>query len=106
MPSRSQRPDDYWKLLVGHAPTPEENAEFVGDLAALQVHSSVPRSETVHDIVKTEATVRLNKLLMCCAVRSVYGLRPSAPDPDVLELPATWLRSLRAATSASKVQSV
>jgi hypothetical protein len=46
---------DYWKLLVGHAPKPDENAEFVATWKRFQSEPQLSRTELLHDIVKTEA---------------------------------------------------
>jgi hypothetical protein len=46
---------DYWKLLVGHAPTPEENAEFVATWQRFQTANQYRVQKLLHDIVKTEA---------------------------------------------------
>ena len=46
---------DYWKLLVGHAPKPEENAEFVATWKRFQSVHNYRVQRLLHDIVKTEA---------------------------------------------------
>ena len=46
---------DYWKLLVGHAPTPEENAEFVATWQRFKSTHQFRVQKLLHDIVKTEA---------------------------------------------------
>lgn len=46
---------DYWKLLVGHAPTPEENTEFVATWRRFKGEHQYRVQKLLHDIVKTEA---------------------------------------------------
>lgn len=46
---------DYWKLLVGHAPRPEENAEFVATWQRFKTTDQYRVQKLLHDIVKTEA---------------------------------------------------
>ncbi|MCY1044828.1 hypothetical protein OV208_26165 [Corallococcus sp. bb12-1] len=46
---------DYWKLLVGHAPTPEENEEFVRTWQALRTAHDYRVQKMLHDLIRTEA---------------------------------------------------
>jgi hypothetical protein len=46
---------DYWKLLVGHAPKPDENAEFVATWKRFKNDHQYRVQKLLHDIVKTEA---------------------------------------------------
>lgn len=46
---------DYWKLLVGHAPKPDENAEFVATWKRFRGDHQYRVQKLLHDIVKTEA---------------------------------------------------
>jgi hypothetical protein len=46
---------DYWKLLVGHAPRPEENAEFVATWRRFKNEHQYRVQKLLHDVVKTEA---------------------------------------------------
>lgn len=46
---------DYWKLLIGHAPEPEENAEFVATWQRFKTTNQYRVQKLLHDIVKTEA---------------------------------------------------
>ena len=46
---------DYWKLLVGHAPRPDENAEFVATWQRFKGANQYRVQKLLHDIVKTEA---------------------------------------------------
>lgn len=46
---------DYWKLLVGHPPTPEENAEFVATWQAFKTTHTWRVQKMLHDLIKTEA---------------------------------------------------
>jgi hypothetical protein len=46
---------DYWKLLIGHAPKPEENAEFVATWQRFKSMHQHRVQKLLHDIVKTEA---------------------------------------------------
>lgn len=46
---------DYWKLLMGHAPTPEENDEFVATWRALKATHNYRVRGLLHDLIRTEA---------------------------------------------------
>lgn len=46
---------DYWKLLVGHPPKPEENAEFVATWRALKMTHNYRVKGMLHDLIRTEA---------------------------------------------------
>ena len=46
---------DYWKLLVGHAPRPDENTEFVATWKRFKLTHIYRVQNLLHDIVKTEA---------------------------------------------------
>lgn len=46
---------DYWKLLIGHAPRPEENAEFVATWRRFKGEHQYRVQRLLHDLVKTEA---------------------------------------------------
>ncbi len=46
---------DYWKLLLGHVPKPEENAEFVATWQRFKGANQYRVQKLLHDIVKTEA---------------------------------------------------
>lgn len=46
---------DYWKLLVGHAPRPEENAEFVATWQAFKTTHAYRVQKMLHDLIHTEA---------------------------------------------------
>ena len=46
---------DYWKLLIGHAPRPQENAEFVATWRRFKTDHQYRVQRLLHDIVKTEA---------------------------------------------------
>jgi hypothetical protein len=46
---------DYWKLLIGHAPEPHENAEFVATWQRFKTVHQHRVQKLLHDIVKTEA---------------------------------------------------
>jgi len=46
---------DYWKLLIGHAPRPDENAEFVATWKRFRTSHQYRVQKLLHDIVKTEA---------------------------------------------------
>lgn len=46
---------DYWKLLVGHPPRPDENAEFVATWKRFKNEHQHRVQRLLHDIVKTEA---------------------------------------------------
>jgi len=46
---------DYWKLLIGHEPQPEENAEFVATWQRFKTEHQYRVQKLLHDIVKTEA---------------------------------------------------
>lgn len=46
---------DYWKLLIGHEPQPEENAEFVATWQRFKSMHQYRVQKLLHDIVKTEA---------------------------------------------------
>jgi hypothetical protein len=46
---------DYWKLLIGHAPRPDENAEFVATWKRFKGDHQWRVQKLLHDIVKTEA---------------------------------------------------
>jgi hypothetical protein len=46
---------DYWKLLIGHEPQPEENAEFVATWQRFKTTHQYRVQKLLHDIVKTEA---------------------------------------------------
>lgn len=46
---------DYWKLMMGHAPRPEENAEFVATWRALKATHNYRVKPMLHDLIRTEA---------------------------------------------------
>lgn len=46
---------DYWKLLMGHPPRPEENAEFVATWRALKATHNYRVKPMLHDLIRTEA---------------------------------------------------
>ena len=46
---------DYWKLLIGHAPKPDENTEFVATWQRFKSMHQHRVQRLLHDIVKTEA---------------------------------------------------
>ncbi|WP_223643391.1 hypothetical protein [Corallococcus sp. EGB] len=46
---------DYWKLLVGHAPLPEENEEFVRTWQAFRTTHAYRVQKMLHDLIRTEA---------------------------------------------------
>ncbi len=46
---------DYWKLLVGHPPTPEENAEFVATWKRFKGTHQYRVQRMLHDLIRTEA---------------------------------------------------
>jgi hypothetical protein len=46
---------DYWKLLVGHPPKPEENTEFVATWRALKMTHNYRVKGMLHDLIRTEA---------------------------------------------------
>ncbi|WP_395834883.1 hypothetical protein [Archangium violaceum] len=46
---------DYWKLLVGHPPTPEENAEFVATWKRFKGTHEFRVQRMLHDLIRTEA---------------------------------------------------
>lgn len=46
---------DYWKLLVGHAPTSAENAEFVQTWQRFKTTHDCRVKPMLHDLMKTEA---------------------------------------------------
>ncbi len=46
---------DYWKLLIGHPPRPEENAEFVATWKRFKNEHQHRVQKLLHDLVKTEA---------------------------------------------------
>ncbi|WP_395856993.1 hypothetical protein [Cystobacter fuscus] len=46
---------DYWKLLVGHPPTPEENAEFVSTWKRFKGTHQYRVQRMLHDLIRTEA---------------------------------------------------
>lgn len=46
---------DYWKLLLGHHPRPDENAEFVATWKRFKGEHQHRVQKLLHDIVKTEA---------------------------------------------------
>jgi len=46
---------DYWKLLVGHAPTAEENAEFVTTWKTFKDTHQYRVQRMLHDLIRTEA---------------------------------------------------
>jgi cytochrome c553 len=46
---------DYWKLLVGHAPTAEENAEFVTLWRDLKATHNYRVKPMLHQLIRTEA---------------------------------------------------
>ncbi|MBM7116315.1 hypothetical protein [Archangium primigenium] len=46
---------DYWKLLVGHAPTAEENAEFVTTWKRFKDIHQYRVQRMLHDLIRTEA---------------------------------------------------
>ncbi|MBZ4418624.1 hypothetical protein [Myxococcus sp. RHSTA-1-4] len=46
---------DYWKLLVGHAPTAEENDEFVATWRRFKDTHGYSVQRMLHDLIRTEA---------------------------------------------------
>lgn len=46
---------DYWKLLLGHPPQPEENAEFVALWQALKTTHNYRVRPMLHQLIRTEA---------------------------------------------------
>ena len=46
---------DYWKLLMGHPPKPEENAEFVALWQALETTHNYRVRSMLHQLIRTEA---------------------------------------------------
>ncbi|MFT3711017.1 MAG: hypothetical protein QM817_25605 [Archangium sp.] len=46
---------DYWKLLMGHPPKPEENAEFVSIWKGLKMSHNYRVKGMLHDLIRTEA---------------------------------------------------
>lgn len=46
---------DYWRLLMGHRPTAEENAEFVATWQAFKGARGYHVSQMLHDLIHTEA---------------------------------------------------
>ncbi|WP_164002334.1 hypothetical protein [Pyxidicoccus caerfyrddinensis] len=46
---------DYWKLLVGHAPSAEENAEFVATWRRFRDTHGYSVQRMLHDVIRTEA---------------------------------------------------
>ena len=46
---------DYWKLLIGHEPQSDENAEFVATWQRFKTTHQYRVQKLLHDIVKTEA---------------------------------------------------
>ncbi|QRK13259.1 hypothetical protein JQX13_26445 [Archangium violaceum] len=46
---------DYWKLLIGHAPTPEEHAEFVATWQRFKGTHQYRVQRMLHDLIRTEA---------------------------------------------------
>ena len=46
---------DYWKLLIGHAPTPEEHAEFVATWQRFKGTHQFRVQRMLHDLIRTEA---------------------------------------------------
>ncbi|WP_430384192.1 hypothetical protein [Archangium violaceum] len=46
---------DYWKLLIGHAPTAEENAEFVAIWQRFKGTHQYRVQRMLHDLIRTEA---------------------------------------------------
>ncbi|EAU68700.1 hypothetical protein [Stigmatella aurantiaca] len=46
---------DYWKLLVGHPPTAEENAEFVATWQRFKGTHQYRVQRMLHDLIRTEA---------------------------------------------------
>jgi hypothetical protein len=46
---------DYWKLLMGHPPRPEENAEFTAAWRALEGQHAYRVKPLLHDLIRTEA---------------------------------------------------
>ena len=46
---------DYWKLLLGHPPRPEENAEFVALWQALKTNHNYRVKPMLHELIRTEA---------------------------------------------------
>ncbi len=46
---------DYWKLLVGHAPTAEENDEFVATWRRFKTEHRHSVQRMLHDLIRTEA---------------------------------------------------
>ena len=47
--------NDYWKLLLGRAPLPEENAEFVSLWKRLKSPNSYQVKKMLHELIRTEA---------------------------------------------------
>ncbi len=46
---------DYWKLLMGHPPLPEENAEFVKIWQGFKTTNGYRVQKMLHDLIRTEA---------------------------------------------------
>ena len=46
---------DYWKLLIGHTPQPQENTEFVATWQRFKTMNQYRVQKLLHDIVRTEA---------------------------------------------------
>ncbi|REG28802.1 hypothetical protein ATI61_108344 [Archangium gephyra] len=46
---------DYWKLLIGHAPKPEEQAEFVSTWQRFKGTHGYRVQRMLHDLIRTEA---------------------------------------------------
>ncbi|ATB38549.1 hypothetical protein CYFUS_003984 [Cystobacter fuscus] len=46
---------DYWKLLIGHPPTPEEHAEFVTTWKRFKGTHQYRVQRMLHDLIRTEA---------------------------------------------------
>ena len=46
---------DYWKLLVGHPPTAEEQAEFVSLWQRFKGPHQYSVQRMLHDLIRTEA---------------------------------------------------
>lgn len=47
--------NDYWKLLLGQAPLPEQNAEFVKLWKAFKTTHNYRVTKMLHDLIRTEA---------------------------------------------------
>ena len=47
--------NDYWKLLLGRPPLPEENAEFVSLWQRLKTPNSYSVKKMLHELIRTEA---------------------------------------------------